>query len=250
MAWRKVWKRREAGALARMRGSIRWYDDSGKMQSTPARGGRRIHDGVAMLYKSFQSTPARGGRHGTTQSHAVPVARFNPRPHAAGDVQHSVSHVHRRSCFNPRPHAAGDRSGRRADASVTVSIHARTRRATRGMAQCSSSADVSIHARTRRATRGAAASCRTSQRFNPRPHAAGDVTARDISAIPIGFNPRPHAAGDQRRSARSSAAIIVSIHARTRRATDHRAATIRNSSVFQSTPARGGRRHDGVRHGA
>ena len=171
----------------------------------------------------------------------------------------------RRIGFNPRPHAAGDHVRRRLRPPVTsVSIHARTRRATR----CS-------------AARGMRSCC-----FNPRPHAAGDqrparstLACHAFQSTPARggrrrrprircdssdrFNPRPHAAGDAARCTRSAARRMVSIHARTRRAThaDRSRGSCRYVSIhartrratadrmpstatvrsFQSTPARGGR---------
>ena len=55
------------------------------------------------------------------------------------------------------------------------------------------------------------------------------------------FNPRPHAAGDLPAS-RLHAPRAVSIHARTRRATQACGLAFAGGIVFQSTPARGGRR--------
>ena len=54
--------------------------------------------------------------------------------------------------------------------------------------------------------------------FNPRPHAAGDAAANQGRRREVSFNPRPHAAGDLRPGA-TNLVLIVSIHARTRRAT-------------------------------
>ena len=121
--------------------------------------------------------------------------------------------------------------------------------------------------------------------FNPRPHAAGDRSVANLAATSEGFNPRPHAAGDEAFGDEPLAWRLVSIHARTRRATadqivlhnakfvsiharTRRATGGRNSvygsvgvsihartrratqsigkflswTMFQSTPARGGRR--------
>ncbi len=58
-------------------------------------------------------------------------------------------------CFNPRPHTAGDLDWWERAAWITVSIHARTRRATSYPRRTSPTPDVSIHARTRRATANA-----------------------------------------------------------------------------------------------
>ena len=124
---------------------------------------------------------------------------------------------------------------------LRVSIHARTRRATRNpltrklvlsMFQSTPARGgrpavrgspaflhkVSIHARTRRATRAGSVRVQGNS-FNPRPHAAGDQHWRQIfSAATACFNPRPHAAGDKGRP------------------------RWRWPRMFQSTPARGGRR--------
>ena len=126
-----------------------------------------------------------------------------------------------------------------------VSIHARTRRAT--FRRSTAGADSLFQStparggRQRRTPR-----CRGWEScFNPRPHAAGDDGVRTISGtLRVSIHARTRratdAAGDE------VAACAVSIHARTRRATFVPAA---NYSVprFQSTPARGGRRHGGRR---
>jgi len=76
---------------------------------------------------------------------------FNPRPHTAGDTP-ECRRVNRRPRFNPRPHTAGDFSAARAGDCSSVSIHARTRRATMKEIAKLLGLAVSIHARTRRAT--------------------------------------------------------------------------------------------------
>jgi len=166
-----------------------------------------------------------------------------------------------------------------------VSIHARTRRATCSVFQLTAKAMVSIHARTRRATFMQQSFWCPQKSFNPRPHTAGDVHAAEFlvsskefqstpahggrrragrPALPFFtcFNPRPHTAGDANGEIRRTN-DAVSIHARTRRATEiHRrgvgeiqvsihARTRRATlsvvhlscvpSMFQSTPAHGGR---------
>ena len=144
-------------------------------------------------------------------------------------------------CFNPRPHAAGDSEDIDADRRPIVSIHARTRRATVG-----------------HSLRWSARRC-----FNPRPHAAGDVQcllayppqdevsihARTRRAtetfckswkVKQCFNPRPHAAGDEQIVGPPTAPdLFQSTPARGGR----RPSGIdwSSSSMFQSTPARGGR---------
>ena len=81
--------------------------------------------------------------------------------------------------------------------------------------------------------------------FNPRPHAAGDPDrSRRRCAVAMRFNPRPHAAGDGC-DTDVTAEAQVSIHARTRRATPAAALAAKAASMFQSTPARGGRPRSG-----
>ena len=143
---------------------------------------------------------------------------FNPRPHAGGDVQHTMSllrqgifqstpphggrlcspsHLPGRRHFNPRPHAGGD------------PIPAPTAR--RGM--------ISIHAPTRGAT------------------IVENITIFGVTD----FNPRPHAGGDARSRIGVPFARDISIHAPTRGATV-RPTTMMGPKRFQSTPPRGGRR--------
>ncbi len=120
---------------------------------------------------------------------------------------------------------------------------------------------VSIHARTRRATRPHLALPAPWTSFNPRPHTTGDRRFCSPSCLPSGFNPRPHTTGDHHGPRRSQlkrgfnprphttgdgdgcgdgSGYGVSIHARTRRATT---AMIRFPCFkgFQSTPAHDGR---------
>ena len=84
--------------------------------------------GAHPSYIAFQSTPAHGGRPSLTRS-TRPAECFNPRPHTAGDLD--LTHV---------------------GGQWLVSIHARTRRATRQGNHSGQAQQVSIHARTRRAT--------------------------------------------------------------------------------------------------
>ena len=104
---------------------------------------------------------------------------------------------------------------------------------------------VSIHARTRRAT-PSIVSRKSASEFQSTPARGGRLVGRVAFIGGKGFNPRPHAAGDL--IDRDGLRLIdrVSIHARTRRATS----TVKaygSSTVFQSTPARGGR-HSGCLH--
>ena len=164
-------------------------------QSTPARGGRPTQINGVGTGNVFQSTPARGGRPNLTNA---PTAgdRFNPRPHAAGDVQGL---------------------GRSLDS--TVSIHARTRRAT--VEPRFNRASLSFQSTPARGgRRGLLQALAPGDRFNPRPHAAGDGRSFNDDPRRLCFNPRPHAAGDM---------ITQFFRKRFLR--------------FQSTPARGGRRN-------
>ena len=167
---------------------------------------------------------------------------FNPRPHAAGDHKCAC-----RCSFDDcvSIHARTRRATGTSvlmDCRPIVSIHARTRRAT--------PAARHVAARCRRFNpRPHAAgdavsvdSLASRMCFNPRPHAAGDrlpmarppnsllfqstparggrrVAGAGSERTAISFNPRPHAAGDLRQRTASTAALQVSIHARTRRAT-------------------------------
>ena len=293
----------------------------------PARGGRRIDPNVDLRGPWWRFNPR---PHAAGDGHGMPWSRtgrcFNPRPHAAGDASArdplpvDVVSIHARTrratgsrygdspCrprFNPRPHAAGDRAmaaamvtcqkfqstparggrrgcrqditcvskfqstpargGRRGTRSsprqaASVSIHARTRRATPTQ-PCSNRMRVSIHARTRRATsyrqtfrlvpmlfqstpaRGGRRRIATTANragFNPRPHAAGDAATVVQRARLACFNPRPHAAGDASNpSATVPACMFQSTPARggRRQPTSPQPAP----TMFQSTPARGGR---------
>jgi len=76
---------------------------------------------------------------------------FNPRPHTAGDKSDLDKFIET-ACFNPRPHTAGDALDLTIAEAAEVSIHARTRRATKIKKNRKKHLTVSIHARTRRAT--------------------------------------------------------------------------------------------------
>ena len=192
---------------------------------------------------SFNPRPRAAGDHSPACSRSRGLRRFNPRPRAAGDDPSAASPTTRKT-FQSTPARGGRRLPRRQPPSTgwNVSIHARTRRA------------------TRRPSRGIAPrpSC-----FNPRPRAAGDarsyrasrasevsIHARARRATPspdhhgtqLMFQSTP-ARGGRHRS-RCSARIheTVSIHARTRRATAAPMSSYRRVLWFQSTPARGGRR--------
>ena len=196
----------------------------------------------------FQSTPAHGGRRWTASASMYPC--FNPRPHMAGDAKGFAvwPPVH---CFNPRPHMAGDPAlhhGRQL--ARNVSIHARTWRATAtGASSPATSFNPRPHMagdlRPRRSPLFRAC-------FNPRPHMAGD-RRRQLGASGFCFNPRPHMAGDHgsRPCWRCQLAFqstpahggrpegpqvlavfdLVSIHARTWRATPARRSVCRHHIV-------------------
>ena len=209
---------------------------------------------------------------------------FNPRPHAAGNATAGRACLGRDVSIHARTRRATP-ALRRPPRRQLVSIHARTRRATltftkgndygkfqstpaRGGRLAGFLASlvwsiVSIHARTRRATTPKPIPDTVPISFNPRPHAAGDMRAITLICRTNSFNPRPHAAGDNQPGcgngerelvsihARTRRATIdghcfadrhhVSIHARTRRATSTPFSSSTSMSMFQSTPARGGR---------
>ncbi len=164
-------------------------------QSTPAHGGRLCSSSPDNLSTLFQSTPAHGGR---------------PAHRAVSSGE---------NCFNPRPHTAGDsRTSLDACKTDTVSIHARTRRATPDIQIEVFGLIVSIHARTRRATKITVSP--TSSR-----HVSIHARTRRATSTPYRLNWLKK----------------VSIHARTRRATQYRGCEYADV-MFQSTPAHGGRR--------
>ena len=99
-----------------------------------------------------------------------------------------------------------------------VSIHARTRRATLVELDAVKPESVSIHARTRRATWAWRDSAALSESFQSTPAHGGRPRGRCKPDSRRCFNPRPHTAGDLQR-ADVLAQNVVSIHARTRRAT-------------------------------
>ena len=170
-------------------------------QSTPAHDGRlpSVAEHCDTGRDVFQSTPAHDGRR--RSSDAIDMAN---------KFQSTPAHDGRR--------IAADGNGQRR----TVSIHARTRRAT-GTTRRWAKYRVSIHARTRRAT------ARTSRR-TPRSRVSIHARTRRATATFSGGPGRPMPA--------------VSIHARTRRATRELARPRRrcNEGEFQSTPAHDGRR--------
>ena len=148
-------------------------------QSTPARGGRPLDATHATACTSFQSTPARGGRP-EISFQAEDGQCFNPRPHAAGDAKIASLRSANGVSIHARTRRA-TRCGLEAAGVDLVSIHARTRRATEKCQATTTSCIVSIHARTRRATSRAGIAGGGKVCFNPRPHAAGDQNPGDES---------------------------------------------------------------------
>ena len=158
----------------------------------------------------FQSTPPRGGRlAGSRGANAVsihaPAWGATRRYRGRRDVHAS---------FNPRPRVGGDPAGEHG---------------------CSPESQFqSTPPRGGRPVRPPRA--RSVGGFNPRPRVGGDLhgNARDQ---PGGFNPRPRVGGDRESTAEGEHARSR-IHAPAWGATQ---AQIEGSSVFQSTPPRGGR---------
>ncbi len=101
---------------------------------------------------------------------------------------------------------------------MTVSIHARVRRATALIGRGIRGRGVSIHARVRRATPAYEVPAGSAESFNPRPRTAGDAFASLFDDTGIWFQSTPAYGGR-----RSSSGGIV------------------NPAGFQSTPAYGGR---------
>ncbi len=183
-------------------------------QSTPAYVGRRNSSALARASSLFQSTPAYGGR-----------------PTLPG-LRHSLT------CFNPRPRTAGDSSVILQRRQHSVSIHARVRRATSiSQRPRSPSLFQSTPAYGGRQTDEARAGA--VQGFNPRPRTAGDGFVDPLSdRLFVSIHARVRRATSSHR--RRNYLIEVSIHARVRRAT-MTCSTPSTVTVFQSTPAYGGR---------
>ena len=183
-----------------------------EFQSTPARGGRQGLGGFAKGYDLFQSTPARGGRLSPGMPPAARAVSIHARTWRAtlnaGDPIIQCK-------FQSTP-ARGGRPACACLRRYTVSIHARTWRATGSRAKCSGS-NISIHARTWRATSDVPTGC---------------------VASPVSIHARTWRAT---RGRSGMACYRVSIHARTWRATRLEGKSF-VSDLFQSTPARGGRR--------
>ena len=122
---------------------------------------------------------------------------FNPRPHAEGDLINPFGWTYFSALFQSTP----SRGGRRAlfhnnSPLVRVSIHALTRRATI-LKKCA--APISW--------------------FQSTPSRGGRQKSIGFMYHILGFNPRPHAEGDRTNHGTGKGALLVSIHALTRRAT-------------------------------
>ncbi len=175
------------------------------------------------LGRRFQFTPAHDGRLGSSER-SRETQSFNSRPRTTGDRQAQVEHP-----------------------GISVSIHARARRATSVVGNDNrvrvfqftpahdgrprailTEADVlvSIHARARRAT-GAAGSYLFTLAFQFTPAHDGRPRRSGPRSSAPRFNSRPRTTGDT--DPRSAAPVVrVSIHARARRATFSR--------VFEEAP--------------
>ena len=214
---------------------------TGAFQSTPAHDGRRWHFRHNPHPVLFQSTPAHDGRRAIASAWGSSPRTFQSTP--AHDGRH------------PRPlgrgagapvsiHARTRRATTAAASSIQktfVSIHARTRRATswrkpRGFGTasfnprphttgdacpgCSKSPGDCFNPRPHTTGDGGIfGTIRTLSCFNPRPHTTGDDNRLGFPCkTAASFNPRPHTTGDAR-PRKICDPQIVSIHARTRRAT-------------------------------
>ena len=137
-------------------------------------------------------------------------------PRAGGDGWASVCRA--LIGFNPRPRAGGDLIDLARVAIDGVSIHAPARGATRRPLSVGSD-----------------------RWFQSTPPRGGRRDRSRAACAYAGFNPRPRAGGDHRRRCTITIDRRVSIHAPARGATSMRAAPTSASSMFQSTPPRGGR---------
>ena len=203
-------------------------------QSTPAHGGRPIFGGPQRLGR-IVSIHARTRRATAVCRRKTPPKRsFNPRPHTAGDrakasrpttiwpFQSTPAHGGRRFCdhrpvpgctgFNPRPHTAGD-TAREAWAAVEAMFQSTPAHGGR-LDGPATLADVQL--------------------FQSTPAHGGRPSLGDPTCQNYGFNPRPHTAGDSS-FIDSSREFVVSIHARTRRATANALTSFHKSSKRQNS---------------
>ncbi len=248
---------------------------SSRFQSTPPRGGRPIAGRARLVASVFQSTPPRGGRPASRRElrrtaevsiHAPAWgATIADRTARVADVSIHAPAWGRLADGPQRPalqwfQSTPPRGGRRKAviarvATAPVSIHAPAwgrRRLAAGTVSADGfnprprvGGDVAIRRRIAR-VRG----------FNPRPRVGGDLVPPRGSTLPPSFNPRPRVGGDwcHREDRRSRQ---VSIHAPAWGATrtEPRGFTRggdkrRLTSMFQSTPPRGGRPSTGRGAGA
>ena len=220
--------------------SYRFVHISGVVSIHAPTRGATIATNSGMDSDRFRSTPPREGRR-----RAV---------HPAGTTERVSIHA---------PTRGATASRTRRPSADSVSIHAPTRGATLSGRNKIMEAQVSIHAPTRGATWTVpGAGVHLHHRFDPRPHARGDLPLRSWYSLVKSFDPRPHARGDPplqpeqstiqcfdprphargdcapSRSA-ASALEIVSIHAPTRGATRQHVPRSSGQRVSIHAPTRG-----------
>jgi len=170
-----------------------------------------------LLRTSFQSTPAHGGRRG--QILLWPAAAcFNPRPHTAGDTTKDWTRCYTRLFQSTPAHGGRHAYGHTPPKMPGVSIHARTRRATRVNTLDNLFCFVSIHARTRRATfesKDEFIVWYVSIHARTRRATTAKKTLQPNTVVSIHARTRRATTGRQD----NASFTAVSIHARTRRAT-------------------------------
>ena len=233
----------------------------------------------------LQSTPAHGGRPSYTVHNRTVKKGFNPRPRTAGDKRR-LRRFGKRWSFNPRPRTAGDNlersllcllmvfqstpahGGRQKKiAEIREALEFQSTPAHGGRQSGAIAAvlvnGVSIHARARRATLITFIFNFPMICFNPRPRTAGDSVVDHPQAGDFRFQSTPAHGGRLAEKLYDALELIVSIHARARRATsggttlrwpckrfNPRPRTAGDRSIasvkvpftgFQSTPAHGGR---------
>ena len=243
-------------------------DGRAMFQSTPARGGRPRRESdsdVGLVMVSIHARTRRATSRQTKRGASTSVS-IHARTRRATAFLPASWPALKHGRFNPRPHAAGDGSYHAAQLRCKMFQSTPARGGRRSMTARPRTAREGFNPRPHAAGDGSrSAAYARLQRFNPRPHAAGDglsaapcTTSQQFQSTPARggrhagrghgsrdgprFNPRPHAAGDRTRARPYSLGADVSIHARTRRATVGPLAVAAAGAVFQSTPARGGRR--------
>ncbi len=196
----------------------------------------------------FNPRPRVGGDSSTRQRR-FPASSFNPRPRVGGDFDRRAWQVGCAS-FNPRPRVGGDLRDEEQRLNRVVSIHAPAWGATvitqMAITQIAFQSTPPRGGRQDFQSRVFRQVC-----FNPRPRVGGDCRcAMPFSLTAAGFNPRPRVGGDSAKSIGRSW-YFVSIHAPAWGATS--LLCIHSGGwLFQSTPPRGGRQHNGraKRHNA